>query len=63
MTLLLLTQGACLLAQAEDAEPAPEPKSWVLSYVLVLLLVGLGLTLVCRSSTRRTDVRQDLPVA
>lgn len=63
MALLLLMHGASLMAQADDAEPAPEPKSWVLSYVLVLLLIGMALALVCRSGNRRTDVRQDLPAA
>lgn len=60
---ILLFHASCVWAQAEDSKDAPKPKNWVLSYILVILLIGLGLSLICRSSNRRADVRQDLPDA
>ncbi len=43
---------------AKDAEPAEEESSntgaWVLPYFLVILCIGLGMLVVCRTS-RRTD--------
>jgi len=34
------------------AAPEPEPKSYILAYVLVFLVIALGLAAVCRPSTR-----------
>lgn len=56
-----LTHGSQVWAQEEDEKP--EPKSYVLAYILVVLMVGLALSLICRMGNRRNDVRQDLPPA
>lgn len=56
MQALVFTSAAWAQA-AEEAEPAG--KNWVMSYLLVVLSIGLGLTVVCRMGMRHKDIRQD----
>ena len=45
-----------LLAQ-DDGEEEPQA-SWVLSYALVILCVGLGMAPICRPSRRGKEVKR-----
>ena len=48
-------------AVAKDAEPAEADKggTWVLSYALVLLGIGLGMLIMLRSSRRRERAKPE----
>ncbi len=54
--LVWLAMVAPCLAQAEAEEEAG--KSYVMSYFIVGAGIGLGLVAICRSSTRRKEVRK-----
>jgi hypothetical protein len=63
MTIAVWAHAAVALAQRKKAtEPvAAGGKSYVLSYVLVVLCVALGLLVVCRSGGRANEPKQELP--
>jgi len=44
---------------AEDEGSGEGKGSWVMSYFLVLLIVGLGMLVVCRSSRRRDRAKPE----
>ena len=60
---LLLTSANTLFAQEAEQAAGDGEKSYILAYVLVLLIVSLGIVLVCRP-TQRADrpkmVQEDL---
>lgn len=65
-TIAFLTIGGWLvahgttLAQGAAKPPENDGGSYVLSYALVLLGIGLGLLLVCRPSHRRDRARPEV---
>ncbi|MEE8452520.1 MAG: hypothetical protein V3R99_11420 [Thermoguttaceae bacterium] len=56
-TVCWLAVHGTVLAQAEGA--GEDKGSWVLSYFLVLLIIGLGMLVVCRSSRRRDRAKPE----
>ena len=54
----LMVHASCAFAQ-EAAEEEPAGRGWVISYILVIMGIGLGLMVVCRTGTRRSDIRAD----
>ncbi len=60
--------AACWLAAwstalAQEAEPkGGDLGSWVLSYCLVFLGIGMGVAMVCRSARRRDRPRQETEI-
>lgn len=54
-----LALDAAALAQAQQPSAEPQGGSYVLSYFLVLLAVGLGLLVVCRASHRRDRAKPE----
>lgn len=48
---LAVTLAISVPAWAQDQPERPKP-SWVMSYLLVMVCVGLGLFVVCRGSKR-----------
>lgn len=54
--LVWLAMVAPCFAQVKPEEE--EPKSYVMAYFIVGAGIGLGLVAVCRSSTRRKEVRK-----
>ena len=57
-TVCWLAVHGTVLAQANE-EPEESPGSWVLAYFLALLLIGLGMLVVCRSSRRRDRAKPE----
>jgi hypothetical protein len=65
MTLAVWADAAAALAQRKKAgeEPAAAGgKSYVLSYMLIVLCIALGLLVVCRSGGRANEPKQDLQI-
>jgi len=48
----LLTSPTAMAAKKKKEEPAPETKSYVMPYMIVLTIVGVGLMTVCRPGNR-----------
>ncbi len=60
MTLATWAQTAIVSAQAPGQEPAASSgKSYVVSYMVVVLAVALGLLVVCRSGGRSNEPTLD----
>ncbi len=62
MTLLFWAQAAVLFAQRRGKnleEAAPPAKSYVVSYMVVVLCIALGLLVVCRSGGRSNEPPND----
>ena len=55
----LALSGTALAQFPQKQQAPPESGSYVLSYFLVLLSVGLALVVVCRSSHRRDRARPE----
>ncbi len=56
-----LAAGAAALAQgAPGQEPAAEKPPYVVSYALVVLCIGLGVTVVLNSSKRRERAKPEV---
>ncbi|HYW79332.1 MAG TPA: hypothetical protein VE890_07120 [Thermoguttaceae bacterium] len=60
----LTVAAACWLAVhgtalAQATEEKKSKESWVMSYFLILLVVGLGMLVVCRSSRRRDRAKPE----
>ena len=49
----LLMSPSTALAQRNKKEPEPETKSYVLPYMIVIMMVSLGLMTICRPSKRK----------
>ena len=61
-TLLLASVALLSLATPALAQPqsgAVSEESWVTSYALVILCVGLGLFVICRPSRREKKVKKE----
>ena len=59
-TVCWLAVHGTVLAQAKAKEESGETEgSWVMAYFLVLLFIGLGMLVVCRSSRRRDRAKPE----
>jgi hypothetical protein len=54
-----LLSSSVLFAKEGDTPGGSGQGSWVLAYILVLFVIGLGMITVCRSSSRRDRVRPE----
>jgi hypothetical protein len=58
-TLAVWANAAIAHAQAAGQPAAIESKSYVISYMVVVLAVALGLLVVCRSGSRANEPKLD----
>ncbi len=51
-----LSVGTALARPREEIDQ-PVTKSWVMPYILVVVCIAFGLIVVCRPTTRKTEVQ------
>jgi hypothetical protein len=60
MTLVVWAHAAIAFAQGKQEEAPTSNKSYVISYMVVVLAVALGLLVVCRTGSRAKEPKLDL---